>query len=181
MACIASDGQGHVHVVALGHRNLGGRGAAFILELTKAEGEQLGFGDLGDHFGQFLLLKLEATDGSVKLNALLGVAKGCVVAVHGCTDGAPGDAVAGRIQAAQGSPQAGFVRQEILLGNFHVVEDELTGGGGAQRPFVVGFRRREAFHATLDNEAVDAALFVFGPYYCNMAERCIGNPHFGSV
>ncbi len=51
LTSVAGDSQGHVDVVALGHGDLGGRGAAFVLELTQAEGEQLGFGDLGDHFG----------------------------------------------------------------------------------------------------------------------------------
>ena len=48
--------EGHIDIVALGHRNLCGRGLTLVFELSQTKGQQLRFGDLGDHFGQFLLL-----------------------------------------------------------------------------------------------------------------------------
>ncbi len=45
----------------------------------------------------------------------------------------------------------------------------------------MGFWRGEAFHAALDDEAVDAAFFVFGPNNGHIAEGGVGDPHFGAV
>ena len=85
----------HGDVVLLGHGDVLKGDFALILEAADLEGEQLGFGDLSDHPGEFLLDELVAGDRlAAKLLSLLSVLQGGVVAGHGCTDRAPADAVA---------------------------------------------------------------------------------------
>ena len=67
LAGFASDVQGHFDIVAFGHRDLCRGDLASVKEGTQAPSQQLGFGDLRDHLGEFLLSELEASDGLAKL------------------------------------------------------------------------------------------------------------------
>jgi hypothetical protein len=47
------------------------------------------FRDFSDHFSQLFLLQLKAADRPVELHALLAVAQGGIVAIHGCAQRCP--------------------------------------------------------------------------------------------
>ena len=55
LARFAGNFECHMHIVAFGHRNLRRSHGTGIRQGAKAPGQELGFGDLRDHFGQFLL------------------------------------------------------------------------------------------------------------------------------
>ena len=141
----------------------------------------MSLGDFGNHFGQFLLLKLEATDGTSELLSFQRIAKGRVVAIHGSTNGAPGDSVTGRVEAAQWAFQSFDVGQEIFFRHLHIVEYQFARCRGAERPFVMRFGCGKAFHAAFHNDPADFSGFIFCPNHGDVCKRCIGNPHFGAI
>ncbi len=131
LACLPGHGEGQMHIVALGHADLGGGGAPFIAQYAQAPSEQLCLGDLGDHFGEFLLGELELAYGPAELDAFLAVAKCRVITLHGHAKRAPCYTVPGAIQATQWRTQAALVGQQILLGHLHIVEHQFACGAGS--------------------------------------------------
>ena len=119
--------------------------------------------------------------GLAELLTLLGVTQGRVVAIQSGTDGAPGDAVAGAVQAAQRSAEARTAREQVVLGHLDVLEDQFAGIGGAQAPLAGHLGRGESFHAALHHDAVDAAFLVLGPDDRDVSKRRVGDPQLGAV
>jgi len=62
-------------------------------------GQKLALGDLGRHPDELLLHELESCDRTVELDPLPRIVEGCLITGHSCAQAAPGDTVAGVIQA----------------------------------------------------------------------------------
>src|SRR5688572_18229307 len=75
----------YLTTIALCHGHLLGCGFTVSHEGTEPPVEQLRFGDLGDHFSEFLLLQLKSTNGPVELYALHAVAQSRIITIHRCT------------------------------------------------------------------------------------------------
>jgi hypothetical protein len=99
-----------------------------------------------------VLHQLERGDGLAELPSRLCIAQRRVVAVHGGADNAPGDAVAGLVQARQRGLQPARARQPRAVGQAHLVEDQFARVRGAQAELAVDRVRGEARRAALDQE-----------------------------
>lgn len=123
VACHAGAFEGHPDVVALGHGDVLEADLARVLELADVVDEELGLADFSDHPGEFFLNELMAGDGLVaELLALERVFECGVVAGHGRADGAPGDAVAGLVEAHERGFEAAGFGQEIGFGDVDVLQ-----------------------------------------------------------
>src|SRR5262249_5124384 len=110
-----------------------------------------------------------------------GVGAGGVPAELGGAERAPGDAVAGVVEAAEGALQALDVGEQVLFGDRHVLHDDLASGRGAQGKFSFDLRGRQALHALLQDEAADLAGVVLGPDDEDVGDRRIGDPHLAAL
>jgi hypothetical protein len=93
--------------------------------LAEAQAHHLGQRDVGGHVGELLLRDLEARQGAVEDDALLGVAQGLVEAGQGRAHAAPGDAVARLGQAHEGAFRPVGVRQLVSAGTRTSSQHEL--------------------------------------------------------
>src|SRR6267143_935465 len=73
---------------------------------------------------------------------------------------APADSVAGAIQAAERALQPRDARQEVRLGDAHLVHHDAAGAGGAQAELAVDRRHGQALHPALEEEPADLAGVV---------------------
>ena len=64
---------------------------AFIHQHTKPPVQQLCFGNFGDHFSKFFLLKLKSADRPVKLYSFFTITKCGIITIHRGTQCTPGD------------------------------------------------------------------------------------------
>src|SRR6476660_6922127 len=86
----------------------------------------------------------------------------CTSWVAGSGQHAPGNAVAGAVEAAERALEAGHVGQQRVLRHHHAVHHDLAGNGGAQGKLAADLRRRQAFHALFENEAADLVVMRGG-------------------
>jgi hypothetical protein len=125
-----------------------------------------------------------AGDGLVvELLSGLGVLQRGGVAIHGCADGSPADAVAGLVEAHQRAFEAVCAGEKIAGRNVHVYEREAAGDGGAEGPFAVDIFGGEAGAICFDEEAADAIVLVFnfGPDDSDVGDGAGGDPHLFAV
>ena len=99
----------------------------------------------------------------------------------GRAERAPGDAVARIVEAGEGSPEAGDVRQQIGVGHEHVSHGDLARDRGAQRELALDLRRGEPLHAALEDEPADHPLVVLRPHHHDVGDRRIADPHLAAV
>ena len=97
--------------------------------------------DLGLHVGELLLDELVGGERAAELLALEHVVARAVPAEFGGAHGAPGDAVAREVEAAERPGEAAALRQQVLLGHHGAVEHDLAGDRGAQRQLALDLRR----------------------------------------
>ena len=178
----AGDIQGLAAGVALGQRDRFRRGAALVHQPAQAQASLQADGDLGLHVGQLLLDQLVGGQGPAELLALQGVVARRMPAELGGTERAPGDAVAGPVEAAEGPLEALHVGQQVLLRDLDVVHDDLAGDRGPQRELAFDLGRREALHALFQDEAADFVLGLgLGPDHEDVGDGRVGDPHLGAL
>ncbi|MCY1367534.1 hypothetical protein D9M69_544750 [compost metagenome] len=136
-----------------------------------------GQGDLGLHVGQLLLDQLVGGQRTAELLAVQHVLARGVPAGFGGTQGTPGDAVAGGVQAGERAAQAAHFREGVLFRDEHVVHHDLAGDRGAQADLAVDDRSGQAFPALLEDEAADLAFVVLAPDHEDVGDRAVGDPH----
>ena len=85
--------------------------------------QALGLGDGGEHIDELALDKLEGGDRNLKLQAFAGVRQSCHIAVCGCADSTPGDAVASLVETRKGRPEPACGGQSIALWHAHLIQD----------------------------------------------------------
>ena len=139
-----------------------------------------GQGDVGLHVRQLLLDQLGLRQWATKLLTVQGVLTRGVPAGFGGTQGAPADAVTGRVQAGERTFQAAHVREGVFFWAEHVVHDDLASQRGAQADFAVDRRGAQAFPAFFQHEAADLAGIVLGPDHEHVRHRAVGDPHLGA-
>ena len=100
---------------------------ASIFQAPHLQSKQLHFRNFGQHLHQFFLSQLEGCDGLSKLNPLFGITQGPVVAIHGRSNGAPGNAVASFVQAHQSALEPVCFRESIGLGDSYIFKIEPRG------------------------------------------------------
>ena len=132
-----------------GPRPSGGRRAA----------RAVGLCDFGDHPGEFVLYQLVRGDGLVReLFARLGILQRGVVAGHGRADGAPADAVAGLIQAAE-RPFSPSMPGSIFSAGISQSSEQSRSDRSAQRPFAVDVPGFESGRALFHQKAANFVVF----------------------
>src|SRR5690606_37421103 len=118
LPCIAANVCCYFTCIALRHANLLRCRAAFIHQRAVSPVQKLCLGDLGDHFGEFLLLQLERSDRLAKLLALLAVPESCVVAIHRRANRSPRDSIPRLGATSEWALQSPDVWKYIFFWNF---------------------------------------------------------------
>ena len=90
---------------------------------------------------------------------------------------APGDAVAGAVQAAERAGEPRHVRQQVRLRHEDVFQNDLSGDRGAQAELAFDLRSGETLHAAFQHEAANDAVIGLGPYHEDVGDGRIGDPH----
>ena len=104
---------------------ISGRGAILVLEMGEAQAGLQAERDLGLHIGELLLDQLIGRQRAAELLAVQRVLAGRVPAELGRAQRAPGDAEAGVVEAAEGALETADIGQQILLGDLHILHDDL--------------------------------------------------------
>ena len=136
--------------------------------------------DLGLHVGELLLDQLIGGERAAELLAVEHVLPRGVPAELGRAHGAPGNAVARIVEAAERTGQTLDVGQQIVFRHHAVFQHDLAGDRGAQRQFAFDLGRRETLRAALDDEAADDAVEL-GPHHRDIGDRRVGDPGLGAV
>src|SRR5215204_4580461 len=158
VAGLAGDVERLAAVVALDQRDRLGRELALVEEAPGPERGVQAERDLGLHVGELLLHELRLRERAAELLALERVLPRRVPAELGRAHGAPGDAVAGPVEAAERAFQPRGVRQKRLFPDLDPVHDDFAGYRGAERQLAADLRRREALHALLEHEAANLVV-----------------------
>jgi hypothetical protein len=137
-------------------------------------------GDLGHHVGELLLVQLGLGQGPAELDAVEAVLSRGVPAELGRAHGAPGDAEAGLVQAAEGAAEARGVGQEVGFRDEDLVHHQLAGDRGLHGELALDLGRREAGAAGLDDEAADASVEL-GPDHGEVRDGAVGDPGLGAA
>ena len=131
----------------------------------------------------FFCTSCVAAQRPAELLAVERVLPRAVHAVLGGAHRAPGDAVAGAVEAAERPLEAGHVGQQRALRHHHAVHHDLAGDGGAQAK---ACRRSSAptgpSCAFLEDEAADLVV-VRGrlrPDHEHVGDRRVGDPHLAA-
>mmetsp|Transcript_41417 Transcript_41417/g.97041 ORF Transcript_41417/g.97041 Transcript_41417/m.97041 type:complete len:470 (+) Transcript_41417:1594-3003(+) len=176
----AGDVQALAAAVALHDgRDLDGR-RALVLHAAQAQAALQAEGDLRLHVGQLLLDQLVGRERLAKLLAVQHVLARGVPAVFRGAERAPGDAVAGAVQASERALQAAHLREGVLLGAEHLVHHDLAGDRRAQAHLAVDGRRGQALPALLQHEAADLATVILRPDHEDVGDRAVGDPHLAA-
>src|SRR5690606_32678234 len=173
------DLQSFAAVVALEQGDGIGNCLAGVHQTTQLQGALQAQGDLGLHVGQFLLDQLIGSQGTAKLLTLQSVIAGSVPAELSGTQGAPGNPVAGLVQAAQGAFQT-FDFQAVLFRNEYLVHKDGTGLGGTQGELAFNLGCIQALGAALDHKTVHYTV-QFRPNHADIGDGCVGDPGFGTA
>ncbi len=130
-----------------------------VLEARDLERQELHVRDLRKHLGELRLNELVRRDGLAReLHAVLRVVHRAVEAGRRRADDAPRDAEARRREAGERALHAADVRQDGVLRDAHVLENQLARDAGAQAGLLVNELGREALGVGRDEEAADLAV-----------------------
>src|SRR3546814_21193118 len=100
--------------------------------------------DLGDHVGELHLNKLRRRQRATELLPLQRVGTGGMVAGLGRAHRAPGDAVAGAVEAAERTLQPLHIGKEILCGHLDLVNPDLASDRSAEAELLLPLGRAVA-------------------------------------
>ncbi len=174
----AGDSEGFAAIIALDQGNHLRLGGVVVEHAAHAQGGVEAEGNLGLHVGKLELDDLVGGERSGKLLSVERILAGSLPTELGGTHGAPGNAEARLVEAAERSLEATHARQQIFVRHEHAVHGDLAGGGGAQRELALDTRKGESVHAALKNEAAYHAVIGLGPYHGDVGDRRIGDPGF---
>ena len=157
MQGVVGDLQGDVGGVLLGHGGLHAVGDVGLLQLGGGVDQEPGAAQLGGHVGNLEGHVLLLADGLAELNPLLGVLHGGLIGPLGDAQRLSRDADTAAVQGGHGDLEAlALLAQQVLLGDLHVVEVQLAGGGGTDAHFVVVLFKGKALPALFHDEGGDA-------------------------
>ena len=83
----------------------------------------------------------------------------------------PADTVTRRVQACERAPETAHVREDVFVGNEHVVHHNLAGDRGAQAHLAVYGRCGETLPAFLEDETTNVAGVILGPDNEHIGDR----------
>ena len=154
---VVCDLQGNVGGVLLGHGGLHAVGDVCLLQLGGGVDQEPGAAQLGGHISDLKGDVLLLADGLSELNTLLGVLHGGLIGPLGDAQRLGRDADAPAVQGGHGDLEAlALLAQQVLLGNLHVVEIQLAGGGRADAHLVIVLLKGKALPALFHDKGGDA-------------------------
>ncbi|OIQ68862.1 hypothetical protein GALL_495410 [mine drainage metagenome] len=169
-------------IVALDDGNHLRRHLAFVHQAPDAQGGLQAQRNVGLHVRKLFLNELRRRERAVELLAVERVLPRTVHAVFRGPHRAPGNAVAGAVEAAERSLQAGNVGQQRALRHLHAFHHDFAGDGSPQAQLAGDLRSRKALHALLENESANLVVVFrrFRPHHEHVGDRRVGNPHLGT-
>ena len=183
---VVGDLQGDVGGILLGHGGLHAVGHVGLLQLGGGVDQEPGAAQFGGHVGNLESDVLLLADGLAKLNPLLGILHSSLIGPLGDTQGLSGDADASPVQGGHGNLEAlALLAQQVFLGDLHIVEIQLAGGGGADAHFVIVLLKSEALPALLHDKGGDAPGADAGggdsEHHIGVSLTAIGDKNFLAV
>ena len=154
---VVGDLQCDVRGVHLRHGGFHAIGDMLLLQLRRRVDKEAGAAQLGGHVRQLERNGLLRSNGLAELDALLGIGQCVLKGALGDAQRLGGNADASAVQRRHGDLEAvALLAQQVLLGNLHIVEDQLRRGGGANAHLVVVVTELKALPALFHNEGGDA-------------------------
>ena len=125
-------------------------------------------------------------DGLAELLTLTGVVKSLLESALCNAQCLCGDADAAAVEGSHGDLEAlALLAQQVLLGHLHIVEDQLSGGGGANAHLVIVIAELETLPALLHDERGDAAGADVGSgdgeHHVGVGLGCVGDEDLAAV
>ena len=166
------------------------RGRALVEEAADAQGALETEGDIGHHVGELELDELVGGQRTPELVAVEGILAGGVPAEFSRAQGAPGDAVAGAVEAAEGAAASRFGAPGSRFSAGTKTSSMTISPVELARRLNLPFNRRgwtRPSHAALEDEAADGAIaFIaaavgFSPDDEDIGDRGIGDPHLAAM
>src|SRR5690606_39426984 len=112
--------------------------------------------------GELLLVELRLRQRPVELLAIESVLPRRMPAELGGAEDAPGNAVAGAVEAAERTLEPLDVRQKRVFAHLDIVHHDLAGHRSAEGELASDLRCRETFHALVEHETPDLAAVRLG-------------------
>ena len=163
VAGVAGDLQRLAGAVAFHQRDQLRCAAAVVHHAAKAQRALDAEGDFALHVDQLFLDQLRGGERPAELLAVQRVLPRRVPAAFGGAQRAPGNAVAGGVEAGERTLQAADLGQQVFSWHEDVVHDDVAGDRGAQADLAANDRRCQTGHAFFENEATQGAFVVLGP------------------
>ena len=158
LQCLVGHVAGDVGSVHLCHGGFHAVGRVGLLQLCRAVDEKTGSAELGGHIRDLERDALLLADRLAELDAFLGVFHRGLVGALGDAKSLGSNADAAAVQGGHGDLEAlSFLAEQVLLRHLHVIEIQLTCGGGTDAELVIVFLKSEALPALFHDQGADAA------------------------
>jgi len=175
----ARDRQGLAAIVALEQGDGLGCQPSFVHQAPGTKTALQPQRDLRLHVGELQLDQLIGRQRPAELLALERVAARGMPAEFGRAHRAPGDAVAGLVETAEGAAETADLGEDVLLGHEDAIHHDLPRDRGAQGHLARDLRKGESLHPALDEEAADLAVEL-GPDHADIGDRAVGDPRLAA-
>ncbi len=158
----------------------------FLFQLCSTVYQEPGRPELGGHICQFEGNTLVLADGGIELDPFLGIVQSCFIGTLGnpqCLGCNPDPAA---VQGGHGNLEAlAPFAQQVLFGQFYIVEDQFCRGRGTDPQFVIMVPEGEARHAFFYDEGADAPgafpRFGDGEHHIGIGFPCVGDENLVPV
>src|SRR5947208_16171426 len=108
-----------------------------VLKPSELQSEQLCFDEFGCHDRQFLLDKLEASDGTIELDTRFGIVQRYFITCACCTYRTPGYAITGFVETGEWTTHAAHIGQHVLGRHAAILKVQFRGDRGPQGELVM--------------------------------------------
>ena len=162
---IVGDGDCCIRSIHLGHGAFHAVLLVFLFQFRSTVYQEPGCPEPGGHIRQFERNTLVLADGGVELDPFLGIVQCGFIGSLGNPQCLGCNADPAPVQGSHGDFEAlAPFAQQVLFGQFHIVEDQFCRGRGADPQLVVVVPEGETGHAFFHDEGADApgALSRFG-------------------